>query len=431
MSPSTTSAAAAARLVPPLHSELTRLLQELVRTDTVAIPPNGGETAGQRVLESFLSAHGIPAELYECDSAIPADHPYRRPDRNLKGRQNLALRIPGRGGGRSLLLSGHMDTVPPGHDPWTDSPWSGRIQGDRLFGRGSVDMKGGLAAQFIAACALHRAGVRLAGDLICESVIDEEWGGGAGTLAGRLRGDLADACLIPEGTQLEVSLATRGGAVVDLVCRAGNPESYFSQEEVVSPAFPLSRLLAWIEDLSKLRRQVEPGEAYAAFEDPAPVQVLAVEANRLTLEVPLSVPLTATVRFYMQFLPQEDPEDVLAEARRSFDHFVSADRFFSAHRPEWRPLFSPPLWGHELSPTHPWSRCVLGCASQSLGETLRPTATPYPCDAFLMQRHFGIPAILFGPKGGGAHNADEYVDLPSVRKTAEVLTAAALEWCGG
>jgi acetylornithine deacetylase len=428
---SSTSASAAARLVEPFQSELTRLLQELVRTDTVAIPPNGGETAGQHVLQSFLAAHGIPGELYECDNLIPADHPYRRPDRNLGGRRNLVLRIAGSGGGRSLLLSGHMDTVPPGHDPWTESPWSGAIHGDRLYGRGSFDMKGGLAALFTAACALHKAGVRLAGDLICESVIDEEWGGGAGTLAGRLRGDVADACLIPEGTHLEVALATRGGAIVDLVCRAGDPESYFAQEEVVSPAFALGRLLAWIEDWSRRRQQVARGDAYAAFPDPAPVQIMAVEANRLTLDVPLSVPLTASVRFYMQFLPHENPEEVLAEVRRSFDDFVSSDRLFSEHRPEWRPLFHPPLWGHELPPAHPWSRCMLQCASQSLGAALRPTAAPYPCDAFLMQRHFGIPAILFGPTGGGAHNADEYVDLPSVMKTTEVLTAAALDWCGG
>lgn len=416
-------------MLEPIEGDLTRLLQELVRADTVAIPPDGNENAGQVVLEEFLRAHGVECESYDTGFLAESDHPCRRLDRHYAGRKNLIARVPGTGRGRRLLFNGHMDTVPPGRDPWTDGPWSGAIRNGRLYGRGSFDMKGGLAAQFGVACALRKAGVRLGGDVLCESVVDEEWGGGGGTLAARLRGDNADACVIPEGTQLVVALATRGGVVVDLVCEAGDPTAYFSTDEVVSPAIPVGRLLGWVDGWVERRRQIPRGEAYASFPDPAPVQVLAVEANTTARELPYSVPLTATVRMYFQFLPYEEPVEVMTEVRASLDRFCADDPFFRVYPPQWKPAFDPPLKGHELAPTHPWSRCFIECATESLGRRPEVTAAPYPCDAFLAHREFGIPTLLFGPCGGGAHNADEYVEIRSMFDTAASLLTSALVWC--
>lgn len=420
----------ARKLLEPVAGDLVRLLQELVRTNTVSIPPGGNETAGQHKLRDFLVAQGLTPELYEIDFVSRSGHACVRPDRHYAGRQNLVLRISGSGRGRSLLLNGHMDTVPEGRGHWTDSPWSGTIRDGRLYGRGSFDMKGGLAANFGVACALHRAGIRLGGDLLCEAVVDEEWGGGGGSLAARLRGDTADACAISEGTQLEIALASRGGFVVDLVSTAGDPARFFSSEEVVSPAMHVGRLLGWVERVAAERRSIDRGRTYAGFADPAPVQILALEANRMELDAPLTVPLAAAVRVYFQFLPHEDVRAVLAAIRTSLEDFCRSDPFFRSHPPEWRPMYDPPLIGHELQPEHPWSECMVRAAGQVLDRRPVVAPVPFPCDAFLMQREFSIPAIVFGPRGAGAHNENEYVEVASVMETAEVLLAAALEWCG-
>jgi acetylornithine deacetylase len=223
-----------------------------------------------------------------------------------------------------------------------------------------------------------------------------------------LRGDLADACVIGEGTQLSIALATRGGFVVDLICKAGNPEGYFSEDELVSPAIPVGRLLGWVESWALRRHTVEPGRAYAGFGDPAPVQVLAIEANRIDPDVPLSVPLVATLRVYFQFLPGEDVPKLIAQIRESLNQFCSADPFFCLYRSLWSPAFDAPLEGHELSPEHPWSQCIAEAAAAVLQHEPLMTAAPYPCDAFIMHRQFGIPTLIFGPSGAGAHNADEY-----------------------
>src|SRR5262249_52066383 len=199
--------------------------------------------------------------------------------------------------------TGHDDALPHRPPRVRDGAFWGVVRRGGAYGRGSWDMRSGLAAHFGAAAALRKAGVRLAGDLLCESVIDEEFGGGGGTLAGRLRGDNADACAIAEGTNHAVVRATRGGHFFDIVCRAGDPMAYFSKEEVVSPAIPFGRLLAWVDGWVKRRKSVDRRETYKAFPDPAPVQVLALEANRCDPDIPLSVPLVARVRVYFQFLP--------------------------------------------------------------------------------------------------------------------------------
>jgi acetylornithine deacetylase len=418
------------KLIAPLRGLLERLLEELVRTNSVAMLSGGNETPAQMVLHQFLREQGLSAELYDTSFILESDFPTVKKSKPYAGRKNLSAALQGSGRGKSLLLNGHMDTVPPGNKPWSHSPWSPHRQQGRMYGLGTFDMKGGVVANAAVVCALHRAGIRTAGDVLFESVVDEEWGGGGGTIAARLRGNTADACVIPEGTQLQIYRATRGGFTVDFAVDAGDPAGYFSSAEVVSPAMPIGRLLGWIGDYAQKRSSLQPHGAYADFPDPAPVQVLAVEANRLDPDVPLSVPSRATVRTYWQFLPEEDVDAVILQIRSDLESFCASDPFFRKYPVQWLPVIDAPLYGQELPADHPWLQCMEASASSVLGRPVPTTAAPYPCDAGLIHRDFGIPTLLFGPCGAGAHNPDEYVELESVMQTAEVLLRAALDWTG-
>jgi len=417
------------RLIGPLKGDLKRLLQQLVRTNSVAVPPGGNETPSQQVLQSFFHDHGVGAQIYATEFIEKSGNPLVRKNRSYRGRKNLSTKLSGTGRGKSLLLNGHIDTVPAGKTPWSRSPWSGAYQGGRVHGLGSFDMKGGLVANAAVICALKRAGIRTGGDILFESVVDEEWGGG--TIAARIREGGADACIIPEGTQLDIYRATRGGFVVDLSVDAGDPAAYFSNAAVVSPAVPIGRLLGWVDGWTKKRAKTRPRGAYATFSDPVPVQVLAMQANQLDAETPLSVPSRATVRVYFQFLPEEDVAAVIESIQDSLKQFESNDPFFRRYPIQWTPLNGPPLLGHELPADHAWTRCMTESAAAVLERKPVITAAPYPCDAGLMYRDFGIPTLLFGPCGAGAHNPDEYVEFDSVLRTAEVLLAAALDWTNG
>jgi len=419
------------KLIHPLKGDLKRLLQQLVRTNSVAVPPGGDETPAQRVLQSFFHDQGVRAQLYATEFIEKSGNPLVRKNRSYRGRKNLSVRLNGTGRGMSLLLNGHMDTVPAGKTPWFRSPWSGICQGGRVHGLGSFDMKGGLVANAAVICALKKAGIMTGGDILFESVVDEEWGGGGGTIAARTREGGADACIIPEGTQLAIYRATRGGFVVDLSVDAGDPAAYFSDAELVSPAVHFGRLLGWVESCEKTRARIRPRGAYANFSDPVPVQVLAIQANQLDPETPLSVPSRATMRVYFQFLPEEDVAAVIRGIRDSLKQFEANDLFFRKYPIQWTPLIGEPLLGHELPADHAWTRCITRNATAVLQRKPVITAAPYPCDAGLMHRDFGIPTLLFGPCGAGAHNPDEYVEFESVLRTAEVLLAAALEWTNG
>jgi acetylornithine deacetylase len=386
----------ARKLNRPLRAHLRRLLQELIRTNSVAIPPEGNETPAQCVLKDFLHEFGIRTELYEIGPILARDSRPLFQRRHFSGRKNLSAWIEGRGTGKSLLLNGHM--------------------------------KGGLVAHAAVLCALKRANLRLGGDLFFESVIDEEWGGGAGTYAALLRGVTADACVISEGTQLDIYRATRGGVIVDLVVEAGDPTAYFSKSEVISPAIPFGRLLGWVDSWAKRRSSVQTQGAYAGISDPTPVQVLAVEANRLDPEVPLSVPMRATLRVYFQFLPNENIDAIVEEITKSLHSFGAADPFFSKHPIQWKPLLELTLQGHEVPAEHPWVECMAKSAADASGSAPIVTGAPYPCDAGLVQRRFGIPTLLFGPSGAGAHNPNEYVEFDSVILAAEAILGAALTW---
>src|ERR1035438_6151343 len=98
-------------------------------------------------LRRFLLEKNVPAELYEIAFVTESRSRWRRKDRRYAGRKNLVARLPGSGRGKSLLLNGHMDTVPPGRSQWSASPWAGNLRKGRIYGLGSFDMKGGLVAQ--------------------------------------------------------------------------------------------------------------------------------------------------------------------------------------------------------------------------------------------------------------------------------------------
>ncbi|MGW5667473.1 ArgE/DapE family deacylase, partial [Micromonospora sp. NPDC003776] len=188
-------------------NELTELLSELVRVPSVGGTPQ--EAGIQTMLADWMRGEGLEVDLWQLPlaqlTALPAFPGMEVPRDRAYG---LVGRLPGTGGGRSLMFNGHVDVVPPGDlSAWTDDPFSGRVEGDRVYGRGACDMKGGLVAALHAVRELKRARPR--GDVLVACVVGEE-DGGVGTYGLLERGWRADACVIPEPTGLAVVPANAG-----------------------------------------------------------------------------------------------------------------------------------------------------------------------------------------------------------------------------
>jgi len=171
-------------------------LREMVRRPSTL----GHEALVQRFIAQELEGMGLETDVWEIDHAEIARLPgYSPVEWSFAGRPNVATTWKSSSGeGRSLILNGHVDVVPatPEHH-WTQDPWGGEVMHGRMYGRGAADMKGGVAAMIYAVRALREAGIQLAGDVMLETVIEEECTGN-GTLAARARGYEADVAIIPE-----------------------------------------------------------------------------------------------------------------------------------------------------------------------------------------------------------------------------------------
>jgi acetylornithine deacetylase/succinyl-diaminopimelate desuccinylase-like protein len=173
---------------------VTQLLQELIRINTVN--PPGNETAAAELLRDYLAESGVESELY---ARVPE-------------RANLVARLPGRGGGPSLLLLSHTDTVVADPSEWQVDPWSGELREGEVWGRGALDMKGEVAASAVAIASLAREGFLPAGDLIFVAAADEEVGDGYG---------LPWLCEEhPEAVRTDYALNEGGGERVQLAGRS-------------------------------------------------------------------------------------------------------------------------------------------------------------------------------------------------------------------
>ena len=204
--------------------DLHGLLATLVAFDTtgrMGRQPARDEEALQRLLAGRLEAIGADVDLWEPE--VPRGQRCAPEGMDFAGRPQLAGRIAGTGGGRSLLLAGHIDcvSVEP-RDLWTSDPFSMTLRDGRLHGRGVADMKGGVAVMLYVLEAFHRLGVRLAGDVVFCTVTDEETTG-AGSWAAADHGIAADAGIAPEGTGFNAWVACMGWvtATVTIPGRAG------------------------------------------------------------------------------------------------------------------------------------------------------------------------------------------------------------------
>ena len=288
------------------------------------------------------------------------------PGRDYTARPNVGARLPGAGGGRSLVLSGHVDTVPIGAEPWTRDPFGGEIEGNRLYGRGSNDMKGGIATNLFVVEALRELDIRLAGDLVFESVVDEEFGGVNGTLAGRLMNFNADAAIISEPTSLRVCPAQRGGRTVQITFRSPNGGILATPRS--SAVEQLRVFLNAIPDFQNDRLQrIEVPALYSHLVNPVPANVTRVHTAAWGTSEPSNIPQVCRVEFFWQAMPGESLDDVDRQFLTWFHSVVASQPHVFALEPH---IEHPIRWlpGSALSIDHPLTAELASAATEVLGK---------------------------------------------------------------
>ena len=411
------------------QDRLIELVQTLVRCPSENTPPSGREGACQQWIASALRAAGVEPDLYEPDTVAGlAGHPLFIAGRDYRGRPNLGARRKGAGAGRSLILSGHIDTVPRGSRAWTHGPFSGTVEGNRLYGRGANDMKAGVAINLFVFEVLAALNIRLVGDLIFETVVDEEFGGAHGTLAGRLRGYVADAAVIAEPSFLRVCPAQRGGRTVHITFEAAGGV-------LTEGAFPagvidqVTHFLVWVRKFGDQRRsRAAAHPLYDRHPDPVPVSITKLYTAPWGTEEPITIPEECRVEMYWQLIPGERQADVESEFFSWFEQMLESAPHLFPRRPR---VEFPIRWlpGSAIGSAEPVVQELVACAESVLGRRPAVAGIEGPCDLFLFHE-FGVPAVLWGPCGGNTHAADEYVEIDSVIAAAKALLLFVCRWCG-
>ena len=403
---------------------LVSILQDLVRIPSENRAPEGNELGCQTYVADFLRRCGWTPVLYTpLEAPGIGEHPLFWPGRNYNNRQNVAACKKGADTGRSLVLSGHIDTVPAGSQPWTRDPFGGAVEGNRLYGRGSNDMKCGVATNLFVVQALQELGIALAGDLTVETVVDEEFGGANGTLAGRLMGFNAEAAIISEPSFLRVCPAQRGGRTVHITFGASN-EGILGASRT-SAVEQLRMFLNAVDAFADQRRRgVRAHPLYAHLDNPVPATVTRIQTAPWGTSEPTNIPDRCRVELFWQAMPGEALDDI----DREFSEWFDAVTVGFASRPE---VTHPIRWlpGSAISPDAPVVKELRSCAANVLGSAPPVQGIEGPCDMYIFHQ-FGMPAVLFGARGGNTHNADEYVEIDSVVDAARALLTFVCEWCG-
>ena len=308
--------------------EVIQAITDVLRIPSQNKPPVGEEKAVQEYLAGYLARAGLPAELYQPDM-VPGmrEHPEFWPGRDYTHRPNLSSRLKGKGGGRSLLLTGHCDTVVLGENLWNYPPFGAEIHDGKLYGLGASDMKSQLAAMAVLYKAIGEQGIPLRGDLAFESVVDEEEGGVNATIAGRLRDGVLDGAILPEATAMDIYPAVRGALILGIFFGgSGTWLDVGKQQNQADAVTQLGLFLSHLDELRQIRRGHPVPPIYRVYADPTPVQVTKVYAGGWGSEVPIAVPTEARVELIAQTLPGEEKQDCWREFNDWLDSVVERHR---------------------------------------------------------------------------------------------------------
>jgi acetylornithine deacetylase len=418
-------------LVEAAQGELVETLQALIRYRTIS-PPDGGRAEGpdyqrfQHSVAGTLGGLGFETETWEVEAAALETFPGSgvSPARDLSNMPVVVGKLSGYGQGRSLLLNGHYDVVPPGRlDNWQYDPFGAEAVGERVYGRGACDMKGGIAAMLVAIRCIREAGIQLVGDLMVQVVPDEETTC-MGTLACCQRGYRADAAIIPEPTSLKVLVAMRGSLYgkVTVFGRAGHAEMaqpHWTEGGAVNAISKAAKVVQALEELAEEWR-TRPDTQHP-FLDPNTIIPTVIKGGEWEVTYPEQVEIS----FGCQFVPGS--EGVREELEAYLVRATAADAWMREHPPKleadgW-------LYGAEVDPGEPIIQTGLGVLRDL---NLEPGLVGYGSltDAIHLINYAGIPTISIGPSSKTAHMADEYVEIGELVNTAKALALAIMRWCG-
>ncbi|MFT4000361.1 MAG: M20/M25/M40 family metallo-hydrolase [Rhizobium sp.] len=414
------------------------LTSDLVRIPSVnpkfqVEPEEGLERQVQELIAGELSGCGLDIRTFDA----------------LPGRPNLLAETEASGSPeRGLILCGHIDVVPVGdRREWSYDPFCGDIREGKVLGRGTMDMKAGMACCVEALRVIREAGIRLQGKVALHSVVDEE-AGGFGAKAMVRAGHLAPTAIIaePGGDEIFISQGGLEWLRVTIRGRQGHsayrftgmyPQPYQENRKAppISAADMATRFLSALRDYEAANARVKshpmmpPGINHFGVGAVRIGAGLGADGLPMIMTNPGIVPDVAVIDIDHKFMPHETSADIRADFERFVAHFCATDPWLRENPIEVKwdlyDLHFPPM---NTSADHPLVKIVTDRRA-SLGKPTALRGSIGVTDG----AHYavaGVHPIRYGPFGANQHAADEWADVESIKTTTKILAAAILDWCG-
>jgi len=423
--------------------EILEWTKTLIRFASENRPPTGFEAEAQEFLAEECRRAGWDVELFSPDE-IPGirEHPYWLAGREYPpGRRNLVAKWKGgssgaaggqadaAAGGRSLLFSSHADVAPFEPDNWSVCrPYEPVVREGRLYGRGAADLKGGLAASFWALKLLAELGFEPRGEILFESVVDEEFAGGNGTLASRLKGYNADLAVVTEPTRMQVCPACLGAFLGDLTLsgRAGMP---YMGEEIANPILGAARAIELFRRWQTLWREGGDHPLFRERGKELNVVLWKIDSKREGEFTQMGTPLLTRISWIVWCYPGMSEEEFWRQFREYWREAAEREPDLAPFALELAPTYHH-VRAWETPADHPAVRAVLRAFGTYAGKQAVVGGAPFSCDLGLYGDPGGMPCLLLGPRGDNLHAPDEWVLLEDLYTLTGIYAELAARWCG-
>lgn len=398
------------------------LLQNLVKEAST----QGHEAKAQQIVIDTLKMMNMYVDVWIPNGEKLTTHPYFASSRKeFTGSPNVVGVLKGTGSGRSVILNGHIDVVPEGdHQQWEDEPYSGKIEDGKMYGRGVTDMKGGNVALLLAIQALQSLGISLKGDVIFQSVVEEE-SGGSGTLATVLRGYKADAAIIPEPTNMKIFPKQQGSMWFRIHVK-GRSAHGGTRYEGVSAIEKSLNVVDYIRKLETMRNEKINDPLYNKIPIPIPINIGKIQGG----DWPSSVADLVILEGRMGVSPDETMEEARREMESWIKKIKDIDPWFETHPPtiEW---FGARWLPGSIDLEHELMNTLVSKYQDVKNEYPMIEASPWGTDGGLLTEVGKIPTVVFGPGVTQmAHFPNEYIEIDKVFEVAEIIALTLVEWCG-
>ena len=404
-----------------MKEEMVATLQGIIQIPSVV----GDECMAQEYVRELYQSLGLEVVCFQPDIEKVKSHPaFIDSGMSYENRPNIIGILAGETKSPSLILHGHIDVVSP--EPiseWTHDPWAAEIEGDRMYGRGAGDMKGGLVANLFALKAILKAGLKPKGRVVLQSTIDEEAGGAGGALACLMEGYTADAMVSTEPHNLNVTISHAGVNYFRVKVHGKTSHAGLAHLGVnaIGKMFLIYQALI---DLDERRsRQVR----FDLFEKGSGRSCHLSIGTLNAGDWPSTVAGEAEMECRIGYIPGEKMVDIKRMVESTVQDVAQKDPWLREHPPEveWFGWQTEPWY---QDPHHPFVQTLRKAAQDILGHEVECIGRAGGNDCRFTQ-YFNMIGALTGPTAGNIHGVDEYVEIPTILKCAKILAMTILRWC--